>query len=276
MAKVERNLFEYESIVMDALISMGYPKESIVLEGQIDARRFVDIIINDLDTGLRLMMIEIKSCGERTQTAVRKIAFDSLKRYYEKTTTPVKAVAAILDRQKVELEFIDFTEAVKENDYDRGEFDYYELIAADEMFSGCTELNKLIVRFNNVGKLKTLSKFAYNCKNVTTGNIAVYDSEVLTDLSYLFAQSSEDNQGALTDFDLSIYYKDSSVKNSGLQTVTTLEGLLSNCINLTALDMSTWNVSGLKTIKAMCYNNKNLKTIILADSYTFNLLEIAD
>ena len=164
----------------------------------------------------------------------------------------------------------------EENDYDRGEFDYYELIAADEMFSGCTELNKLIVRFNNVGKLKTLSKFAYNCKNVTTGNIAVYDSEVLTDLSYLFAQSSEDNQGALTDFDLSIYYKDSSVKNSGLQTVTTLEGLLSNCINLTALDMSTWNVSGLKTIKAMCYNNKNLKTIILADSYTFNLLEIAD
>ena len=132
MAKVERDLFEYESIVMDALISMGYPKESIVLEGQIDARRFVDIIINDLDTGLPLMMIEIKSCGERTQTAVRKIAFDSLKRYYEKATTPVKAVAAILDRQKVELEFIDFTEAVKENDYDRAIYNYklppYEIL----------------------------------------------------------------------------------------------------------------------------------------------------
>ena len=132
MAKVERDLFEYESIVMDALISMGYPKESIVLEGQIDARRFVDIIINDLDTGLPLMMIEIKSCGERTQTAVRKIAFDSLKRYYEKTTTPIKAVAAILDRQKVELEFIDFTEAVKENDYDRAICNYklppYEIL----------------------------------------------------------------------------------------------------------------------------------------------------
>lgn len=132
MAKVERDLFEYESIVMDALISMGYPKESIVLEGQIDARRFVDIIINDLYTGLPLMMIEIKSCGERTQTAVRKIAFDSLKRYYEKATTPVKAVAAILDRQKVELEFIDFTEAVKENDYDRAIYNYklppYEIL----------------------------------------------------------------------------------------------------------------------------------------------------
>lgn len=132
MAKVERDLFEYESIVMDALISMGYPKESIILEGQIDARRFVDIIINDLDTGLPLMMIEIKSCGERTQSSVRQLAFNSLQRYYEKTTTPVKAVAAILDRQKVELEFIDFTEAVKENDFDRAINNYklppYEIL----------------------------------------------------------------------------------------------------------------------------------------------------
>ena len=132
MAKVERDLFEYESIVMDALISMGYPKESIVLEGQIDARRFVDIIINDLDTGLPLMMIEIKSCGERTQTAVRKIAFDSLKRYYEKSSSPIKAVAAILDREEKKLEFIDFTEAIKENDFDRAVNDYnlppYEIL----------------------------------------------------------------------------------------------------------------------------------------------------
>lgn len=132
MAKVERDLYEYESIIIDALISIGYPKESIILEGKIDSRRFVDIIINDLDTGLPLMMIEIKSCGERTQTGVRKIAFDSLKRYYEKTTTPIKAVAAILDRQKVELEFIDFTEAVKENDFDRAINNYklppYEIL----------------------------------------------------------------------------------------------------------------------------------------------------
>ena len=96
MPKVERDLYEYESIVVDALISMGYPPKSIILEGKIDSRRFVDIIINDLDTGLPLMMIEIKSCGERTQSSVRQLAFNSLQRYYEKTTTPIKAVAAIL------------------------------------------------------------------------------------------------------------------------------------------------------------------------------------
>ena len=123
---------EYESIVTDALMSMGYPKESIVLEGKIDVHCYVDVIINDVDTGLPLMIIEIKSCGERTQLSVRQQAFKSLQRYYNKTTTPVKAIAAILDRQKVQLEFIDFTEAVKENDFNRAINNYklplYEIL----------------------------------------------------------------------------------------------------------------------------------------------------
>ena len=124
MAKVTRDLLEYESIVMDELLAHGYPKESIVLEGQVDTRRFVDFIINDIDTGLPMMMIEMKSCGERTQTAVRQLAFDSLKRYYNKNASPIKAVAAILDREKKKLEFIDYTEAVKEDNFDRAVNDY--------------------------------------------------------------------------------------------------------------------------------------------------------
>jgi len=132
MAKVTRDLLEYESIVMDELLAHGYPKESIVLEGQVDTRRFVDFIINDIDTGLPMMMIEMKSCGERTQTAVRQLAFDSLKRYYNKNASPIKAVAAILDREKKKLEFIDYTEAVKEDNFDRAVNDYslppYEIL----------------------------------------------------------------------------------------------------------------------------------------------------
>ena len=132
MAKVTRDLLEYESIVMDELLAHGYPKESIVLEGQVDTRRFVDFIINDIDTGLPMMMIEMKSCGERTQTAVRQLAFDSLKRYYNKNALPIKAVAAILDREKKKLEFIDYTEAVKEDNFDRAVNDYslppYEIL----------------------------------------------------------------------------------------------------------------------------------------------------
>lgn len=99
-------------------------QKKVSLEGQVDTRRFVDFIINDIDTGLPMMMIEMKSCGERTQTAVRQLAFDSLKRYYNKNASPIKAVAAILDREKKKLEFIDYTEAVKEDNFDRAVNDY--------------------------------------------------------------------------------------------------------------------------------------------------------
>lgn len=132
MAKVTRKLYDYEQIVMDELLACGYPRESIVLEGQIDTRRFVDFVIRDLNTDLPMMMIEVKSCGERTHDAVREMAFNSLKRYYHKSKTPVKAVAAILDRAEERLELIDFTEAIKENDFERAINNYklppYEIL----------------------------------------------------------------------------------------------------------------------------------------------------
>lgn len=132
MTQVTRDIYEYEGIVMDELLSYGYPKESIVLEGQLDTRRFVDFVINDLDTGLPMMMIEVKSCGERTHKSVRQLAFDSLKKCYKKSSIPIKAVAAILDREEKKLEFIDFTEAIKDDNFGRAVNNYklppYEIL----------------------------------------------------------------------------------------------------------------------------------------------------
>ena len=132
MASVKRELVDSEKIVFDELLASGYPRESIVLEGKVDTRRFVDFIINDIDTGLPMMMIEVKSCGERTHTPVRRLAFDSLKRCYEKSSSPIKAVAAILDRETKKLEFIDFTEAIKDDNFDCAVNDYnlppYEIL----------------------------------------------------------------------------------------------------------------------------------------------------
>ena len=119
MTKVHRELVESEKIVFDELLANGYPRESIIFEGSLDSKRFVDFIINDIETGLPMMMIEVKSCGERTHTQVRRLAFVSLKRYYEKSSSPIKAIAAILDREGKKLEFIDFTEAIKDDDFDR-------------------------------------------------------------------------------------------------------------------------------------------------------------
>ena len=43
MASVKRELVDYEKIVFDELLASGYPRESIVLEGKVDTRRFVDL-----------------------------------------------------------------------------------------------------------------------------------------------------------------------------------------------------------------------------------------
>ena len=72
-----RQTLEVENIVMDALLDYGYPRNSIVMEGKLDARRFVDFVVTDLDTGLPMMIIEVKSGGERTLDSVKQMALDS-------------------------------------------------------------------------------------------------------------------------------------------------------------------------------------------------------
>lgn len=124
MTKNEREMFDVEKIVFNELLSCGYPKESIIMEGKLDSRRFADFVIIDLSTKLPMMIIEVKTCGERTEKSVKKLAFESLKRCYDNDNNPVKAVAIIVNRFEQKLEIIDFTEAVKENDYDRAIEDY--------------------------------------------------------------------------------------------------------------------------------------------------------
>lgn len=116
---IDRDMYDPEHIVYETLIQRGYPKNSIILEGKLDSRRYVDFVINDVATGLPMMMIEVKTAGERTLDAVKKLSFESLKRSYEGYNLPIKAIAAILNKVEQRLEFVDFTEAIKENDFDR-------------------------------------------------------------------------------------------------------------------------------------------------------------
>lgn len=63
---------------------------------------------------------------------LKKLSFESLKRSYEGYDLPIKAGAAILNKVEQRLEFIDFTEAIKENNFDRLIDDYilpeYEIL----------------------------------------------------------------------------------------------------------------------------------------------------
>ena len=126
MSNIESPHFGYESKVIDVLKDHGYPKSSIVLEGQIGSARYVDFVITDVDTSLPLMMIELKVCTGPNKPRARQQAFKNLKRAYDAGGSPIKAVGAILTRETEQLEFIDFTEAVKENDFDRA-IDSYSL-----------------------------------------------------------------------------------------------------------------------------------------------------
>ena len=135
MSQIKRENSGYETLILKSLLGKGYPRSSILLEGRLDPRIYVDFIITDINTGLPLMMIEVKSCTDRTREHIRRMAFETLKRYYLKSNLPIKAVAAIFDRDKDALEFIDFTEAIKENDYSRL-INNYELPAYDTLTVG--------------------------------------------------------------------------------------------------------------------------------------------
>ena len=129
---IDREMYDPERIVFDALIQHGYPKNSIVIEGKLDSRRYVDFVINDIATGIPMMIIEVKTGGERTLDSVKRLSFENLKRSYEGYDLPIKAVAAILNKVEQRLEFVDFTEAIKDNNYDRLVDDYilpeYEIL----------------------------------------------------------------------------------------------------------------------------------------------------
>ena len=159
MSKIERNLLEFENLVLQNLIEIGYPRNSIILEGQLDSRRYVDFIVVDTFSNLPLMFIEVKACSERTRKYVKEMAFQTLKHYYTTSNMPVKAVAALFDRDKYKLEFIDFTEAIKENDYEKS-IDNYKLPTYNTLSAGAQRKSikqKEQKQNQNINVLKVLS-----------------------------------------------------------------------------------------------------------------------
>ncbi len=123
---MDNNISEknYERIVLETLLSLGYPENSIVMEARLDSRCLADLLVNDINTGIPLMVIEVKACSEKNRKLIVERAYESLKKYYYAVQSPVKAVAAICYRERNTVEFIDFTEAIKENNLERMVRDY--------------------------------------------------------------------------------------------------------------------------------------------------------
>ena len=125
---------EAEKIVFQTLLSNGYPKESIIMEGRLSNGHSADFLIVDIHTGLPVMMIEVKSPGGRKNIPIKQLAFKALKRNCNEDLLTIKAIAAISDTDKKNIEFIDFTKAIKNNNLDYAVTHYilppYEILIA--------------------------------------------------------------------------------------------------------------------------------------------------
>ena len=91
---------EAETIVFQTLLSNGYPKESIIMEGQLSNGHSADFLIVDINTGLTVMMIEVKSSGGYKNIPIKQLAFKALKRNCDEDLLSVKAIAAVVDIDK--------------------------------------------------------------------------------------------------------------------------------------------------------------------------------
>ena len=125
---------DIHKIVLNELIKKGYPQSSIINEYRLSSGGYADFVIVDAKTSLPLMLIEVKKSGNNNKTDTKRRAFEQLKRYNDKNDISVKFVAAIFYMDEGAVKFVDFTEAIRENNYDRLIDNYvlpsYEVITA--------------------------------------------------------------------------------------------------------------------------------------------------
>lgn len=140
---------EMEKRVFYELLNQGYPGDAIVSGGQVFANRFagirqvsngrvfVDFLVNDISTGLPMMIIEVKSNSGFMMVSAKESAYNNLKKYYDDALFPVKAIAALFDENS-KLTFVDFTDAIKHNNIALAR-DNYSLPPYDLLTSGAKQ-----------------------------------------------------------------------------------------------------------------------------------------
>ena len=81
MVSESRKIFILEKLIFNKLIECGYPESSIVVEGKLLDKVYLDFIVNDLDTGLSVMIIKVEVCDIRTINHFKSITFNNSKMF---------------------------------------------------------------------------------------------------------------------------------------------------------------------------------------------------
>lgn len=125
-----------ESMVVSKLLEVGYPKESVILEYPISEKYRTDIAIIDRATQQPVMVVEVKAVFNPSfRQKLERKAYDMLKIGYQGDKIPVKYLGAIVTTIDETVNFIDYTEAIKENDYMQ-KIDNYVLPSYEELIVG--------------------------------------------------------------------------------------------------------------------------------------------
>ncbi len=146
-----------ESLVIEKLISCGYPKESIITEYPISRTCRADIVVVDVETHIPVMFIEVKASHHMDGT-IENIMYEQLKRYYSEFNTPLKAIGAFYDMSEGKFRFVDFTDIIKEQNYGQ-KVDNYSFPTYKELINGAKQKiikQKEIKQENNINILKRL------------------------------------------------------------------------------------------------------------------------
>lgn len=102
---------DFEWNVVDTLIQLGYPSDSIATEWR-SKTHIYDIVVLDSETHLPLMVIECKH--NISKTSINN-AFEQLSRIRNDFDYPVRLCAAIY-RDELGFDFYDFTNKINHND----------------------------------------------------------------------------------------------------------------------------------------------------------------
>ena len=125
--------------------------------------------------------------------------------------------------------------------FEGGSMDPFKATDFSNMFAGCTALTDLVGISNwNLASATNLSKMFFDCDSLATlVGIAGWNVSTVQDFSSMFAQALN-NKNQVVGIGL---VDASAIKRWNFAAATTLEGMFQNCVNLTTVDFSGWDLT---------------------------------
>ena len=154
---------------------------------------------------------------------------------------------------------------------DLSNFNTSKVTNMSSMFSGCSSLNSINLSSFDTSKVTDMSSMFTSCSSLTSLDLSSFDTSKVISMTEMFSNCS-----SLTSLDLS-NWNTSSVGTSGYG--SSFRRMFSSCPSLKSLDISSFDLSNTQSgsyysLTSMFNGCKNLKTLKLPNSVSFNKTDI--